>query len=228
TLIVGATGIFNALKNALNRMWEIQPKPKNTVVGFLVSRLLSFSFVMGLGFLLIVTFTLNAAIDGVSDNLARLIPGYAVLLVQIASWVLMFAVSTLVFACVFKYLPSANILWKDVFPGAIFTTAFFILGKYILSLYFDSKDPTSTFGAAAGLVSLLLWTFYSSQTFFLGAEFVYVWCQEKGRPIRPRADAVRVVRQEVTIDHGHVVGKETKSDKLEEVRQEVEQQGPKQ
>ncbi|MFT3883960.1 MAG: YihY/virulence factor BrkB family protein [Flavobacteriales bacterium] len=118
TLIVGATGIFNALKNALNRMWEIQPRPKNTVVGFIISRLLSFSFVMGLGFLLIVTFTLNAAIDGLSDSLARLIPAYAVLLVRVASWLLMFGISTLVFACVFKYLPSADIRWKDVLPGA--------------------------------------------------------------------------------------------------------------
>lgn len=218
TLVVGATGIFNALKTSLNRMWEIQPKPKNSVVGFVVSRLLSFSFVMGLGFLLIVTFTLNALITGFSDDLGRALPGLGSLLIQFISFALSFSVSTFVFACVFKYLPAARIAWRDVIPGAAFTTVLFGLGKYILMLYFDSSDPASAFGAAAGLISLLLWTFYSSQTFFLGAEFVYVWCQEHGRPIKPRSDAVRVVRQELTIEHGEVVSTGSKGEKLKEVR----------
>lgn len=212
TLIIGATGIFNALKNALNRMWEIQPKPKNSVVGFLFSRLLSFSFVMGLGFLLVITFTINSMITGFSDDIARIMPDLGTDVVQVSSWLVMVSISTFVFACVFKYLPDARIAWKDVIPGAIFTTVLFGIGKAILDLYFDSADPTSTFGAAAGLISLLLWTSYASQTFFLGAEFIWVWCEEKGRPIRPASDAVRVVRQEITIDKGQVVNKHTKHD----------------
>lgn len=216
TLIIGATGIFNALKNALNRMWEIQPKPKNSVVGFLFSRLLSFSFVMGLGFLLVITFTINSVITGFSDDIARLLPGFAAELVQLVSWLVMIAISTFVFACVFKYLPDARIAWKDVIPGAIFTTVLFGIGKAVLNIYFDSADPTSTFGAAAGLISLLLWTAYASQTFFLGAEFIWVWCEDKGRPIRPAADAVRVVRQELTIEKGKVVDRHTKHDAMEE------------
>lgn len=225
TLVIGATGIFNALKNALNRMWEIQPKPKNSVVGFLFSRLLSFSFVMGLGFLLIITFTVNTMISGFSHDVANLLPGFGATLVRVISWAVMFSISTFVFACVFKFLPDAKLSWRDVIPGAIFTTVLFVLGKFILDLYFDTTDPTSTFGAAAGLISLLLWTFYSSQTFFLGAEFVYVWCEEKGRPIRPKADAVRVIRQEIVIDHGKVVSTETKHDALEHLRQEETAKG---
>lgn len=210
TLVIGATGIFNALKSALNRMWEIQPRPKSSILGFLLSRLLSFSFVMGLGFLLLVTFVINSFITGLSDDLAALLPGFGSSVVLVTSWLVMFAISTFVFACMFKYLPDAHLRWADVLPGAVFTTVLFGLGKFVLDLYFDTADPTSTFGAAAGLISLLLWTFYASQTFFLGAEFVWVWCEDKGRPIRPKAHAVRVVRQEVLIDSGRVVEKHTK------------------
>ena len=90
-------------------------------------------------------------------------------------------------------------------PGAAFTTVLFILGEVILGFYFDSTEPASTFGAAAGLISLLIWTFYSSQTFFLGAEFVFVWCEVQGRPIEPATDAVKVVRRVVKIEKGKIV-----------------------
>lgn len=202
TLVIGATGIFNSLKNSLNRMWEIEPKPKNSVVHFFISRLLSFSFVMGLGFLLIVTFTLNALVRGFSERLGHYMPELGAQLLQVVSFVVMFLVSTLVFAFIFKFLPAVKIAWRDVLPGAAFTTGLFVLGELIIGFYFDNTDPASAFGAAAGLISLLIWTFYSSQTFFFGAEFVYVWCEVHGRPIQPASDAVRVVRQVVKVEDG--------------------------
>lgn len=202
TLFIGATGIFNSLKNSLNRMWQIEPKPKNSVVHFFVSRLLSFSFVMGLGFLLIVTFTLNALISGFSTRLGHHMPELGAHLLEVVSFVVMFLVSTLVFAFIFKFLPAVRIAWRDVLPGAAFTTTLFVLGELIIRFYFDNTDPASAFGAAAGLISLLIWTFYSSQTFFFGAEFVFVWCEVHGRPIKPASDAVRVVRQVVQVEDG--------------------------
>ena len=202
TLFIGATGIFNSLKKSLNRMWEIEPKPKNSVVHFFISRLLSFSFVMGLGFLLIVTFTLNALVSGFSERLAHHMPELGAQLLQVVSFSITFVVSTLVFAFIFKFLPAVKIAWKDVLPGAAFTTVLFLLGELIIGLYFDSTEPASAFGAAAGLISLLIWTFYSSQTFFFGAEFVYVWCEVKGRPIQPATDAVKMVRQVVKLEEG--------------------------
>lgn len=202
TLFIGATGIFNSLKKSLNRMWEIEPKPKNSVVHFFISRLLSFSFVMGLGFLLIVTFTLNALVSGFSARLAHHMPELGAQLLQVVSFSITFIVSTLVFAFIFKFLPAVKIAWKDVLPGAAFTTVLFLLGELIIGLYFDSTEPASAFGAAAGLISLLIWTFYSSQTFFFGAEFVYVWCEVKGRPIQPATDAVKMVRQVVKLEEG--------------------------
>ena len=215
TLVLGASGIFGALKSSLNRMWEIKPKPRNSIIGFLLSRLLSFSFVLGLGFLMVVSFAINAVIEGFSDNLARALPELSIVLLAGLSTGISVVVATGVFACLFKYLPDARVSWRDVFPGALFTTVLFGLGKYILAFYFTSSNPTSMFGAAAGLISLLLWTFYSSQTFFLGAEFVYVWAKVHGRPIKPGPNAVRVMQQEVMVDHGQVVEKETKQDKID-------------
>lgn len=218
TLLVGATGIFAALKNSLNRMWEIHPKPKNSILGFLGSRLLSFSFVLGLGFLMVVSFVINALVAGFSDNLARAVPELSVVLLEGFSLVLSIMVSTGVFACLFKYLPDARVAWRDIWPGALFTTVFFSFGKYIIAFYFSASDPASMFGAAAGLISLLLWTFYSSQIFYLGAEFVYVWANLKGRPIVPKANAVRVMQQEVTLDHGKLMSTATKEEILEEAQ----------
>ena len=205
TLFIGATGIFNSLKNSLNRIWEIEPKPKNSVVHFLVSRLLSFSFVMGLGFLLIITFTLNALVRGFSEQIAEVLPELAPVVMEVISFAATFVISAFIFACIFKFLPAVKIAWRDVLPGAAFTTVLFVLGEFIIGIYFDSTDPASTFGAAAGLISLLIWTFYSSQTLFLGAEFIYVWSEVKGRPIQPASDAVRVVRQVVKMEQGKVV-----------------------
>ena len=122
------------------------------------------------------------------------------------------------FACLFKYLPDARVAWRDIWPGALFTTVFFSFGKYIIAFYFSASDPASMFGAAAGLISLLLWTFYSSQIFYLGAEFVYVWANLKGRPIVPNANAVRVMQQEVTLDHGKLMSTATKEEILEEAQ----------
>jgi len=118
----------------------------------------------------------------------------------------------------FKYLPDARVAWRDIWPGALFTTVFFSFGKYIIAFYFSASDPASMFGAAAGLISLLLWTFYSSQIFYLGAEFVYVWANLKGRPIVPNANAVRVMQQEVTLDHGKLMSTATKEEILEEAQ----------
>jgi len=218
TLIIGATGIFNSLQTALNRGWI-------SILAFLIKRLLSFSFVMGLGFLLVVTFVVNSLITGFGDDLAKALPGAGGMLVVALSWTLMVGISTLVFACMFKFLPDAHLAWKDVLPGAIFTTVLFLLGKTALDFYFDAADPTSTFGAAAGLISLLLWTFYASQIFFLGAEFVWVWCAQQGRPILPKDNAVRVVRQEMVVEKGELMPMGEKHKGAEEVGKEETAEG---
>lgn len=217
TLILGATGVFNALKVSLNRIWEIQPKPKSTILGLLFARLLSFSFVLGMGFLMVVSFLLSALVTGFAGKIAELLPGAAGVVVMAASNGVSLLMTVGVFAALFKYLPDARVTWRDVIPGAILTTLLFIVGKYALTFYFQYSNPASAFGAAASLMSLLLWVYYSSQIFFLGAEFIYVWALEHGRPVRPGAEAVQVVKQEVVIQDGRVVATHSKRDELDTV-----------
>jgi len=217
TLIVGATGVFNALKISLNRIWEIQPKPKSTVLGLFFSRLISFSFVLGMGFLMVVSFLLSALVTGFAGKIAELLPGAAGVFVVAASNGVSLLMTVGVFAALFKYLPDAKVTWRDVVPGAILTTLLFIVGKYALTFYFQYSNPASAFGAAASLMSLLLWVYYSSQIFFLGAEFIYVWAREHDRPILPGEEAVQVLKQEVVIDQGRVVTTRSKQDELDAV-----------
>lgn len=217
TLILGATGVFNALKASLNRIWEIQPKPKSTILGLLLARLVSFSFVLGMGFLMVVSFLLSALVTAFASKIAELLPGAAGVLVVASSNGLSLVMTIAVFAALFKHLPDARVAWRDVVPGATLTTFLFVVGKYALTFYFQFSNPTSAFGAAASLMSLLLWVYYSSQIFFLGAEFIYVWAREHGRPILPVEEAVQVVKQEVVMDHGKVVATRTKGEDLDAV-----------
>lgn len=199
TLILGATGVFNALKVSLNRIWDIQPRTGNTVLRMVLSRLLSFSFVLGMGFLMVVSFLLSALVTSFAGKIAELLPGAAGVLVVAGSNGVSLLMTVAVFAALFKYLPDARIAWRDVLPGAVLTTLLFIVGKYALTFYFQFSNPASAFGAAASLMSLLLWVYYSSQIFFLGAEFIHVWALEHGRDILPSADAIKVVRQQVRV-----------------------------
>jgi membrane protein len=214
TLVVGATGVFNALKNSINRIWEIKPKPRNSILALIIARLLSFSFVLGMGFLIVVSFLLSALVNAFSAQIFAWLPGTAGILVVALSNAVSFAMTVGVFAALFKYLPDARVTWRDVFPGAVLTTVLFAVGKYALTFYFQLSNPASAFGAAASLISLLLWVYYSSQIFFLGAEFIDVWAQENGRPIQPAADAVHVVKQEVELEGGRVVATHSKHDPL--------------
>jgi membrane protein len=214
TLVVGATGVFNALKNSINRIWEIKPKPRNSILGLIIARLLSFSFVLGMGFLMVVSFLLSALVNAFAAQIVAFLPGAAGFLLVGISNVVSFAMTVAVFAALFKYLPDARVTWRDVLPGAVLTTLLFALGKYALTFYFQLSNPASAFGAAASLISLLLWVYYSSQIFFLGAEFIDVWATEHGRPIQPAAEAVHVVKQEVVLEGGRVVATRSKHDPL--------------
>jgi membrane protein len=214
TLVVGATGVFNALKNSINRIWEIKPKPRNSILGLIIARLLSFSFVLGMGFLMVVSFLLSALVTAFSDQIVSWLPGMAGILVVAISNGVSFAMTVGVFAALFKYLPDARVTWRDVLPGAVLTTLLFAVGEYALAYYFQLSNPASAFGAAASLISLLLWVYYSSQIFFLGAEFIDVWAKEHGRPIQPTTNAVQVVKQELVLEGGRVMATPSKRDPL--------------
>ena len=200
TLLFTASTVFATLKMSLNKIWQIEARPANNIIGFLLTRLLSFSFVVGLGFLLMITLIVNALVIGFMDNIASAVPALSTTLLTLTSWIIGTAVTAVIFALLFRYLPDAKARWKDIWAGAIFTALLFGLGRYLIGLYIGNSNFGSTYGAAGALVTLLVWTFYNSLILFLGAEFTFTWAKRRGFPIRPNHNAVRVIKEVRKVD----------------------------
>ncbi len=200
TLVFTATTVFATLKTSLNRIWDLESRPASNVLGFLFTRLLSFSFVVGLGFMLMITLVVNALIIGFMDNLAAYIPSLGAVVLALTSWVLSTIVTAVIFALLFRFLPDAKARWKDIWAGAIFTALLFGLGRWLIGLYIGNSNFSNTYGAAGALVTLMIWTYYNSQILFLGAEFTFVWAKRRGFPIRPNQNAVRVIKEVRKVD----------------------------
>lgn len=204
TLIFAATGVFSNLKISLNKIWNIQPTPPNGILAFVFTRLLSFSFVVGLGFLLMTTLVINALVIGFMDQLASFVPSIGSIMLATTSWLLTTLITTFIFVLLFRYLPDARARWRDLWAGAIFTALLFGLGRFLIGFYIGNSDFSSTYGAAGALITLLVWTYYNSQILFLGAEFTQVWAQWRGNPIVPTEHAVKIRREVVKVDNEEV------------------------
>lgn len=200
TLIFAATGVFTNLKTSMNKIWEIRPTPTNGIMAFIKTKVLSFSFVVGLGFLLMITLVLNAVVIGFMDKLAEYVPALGATMLAVTTWLLSTAVTTVIFVLLFRYLPDARARWKDLWAGALFTAILFGLGRVAIGFYIGNSDFSSTYGAAGALITLLIWTYYNSQILFLGAEFTQTWARWRGNPILPTQHAVKIRRQEVKLD----------------------------
>lgn len=195
TLILGATGVFNALKNSLNRVWEIEPRPENNILFLIFNRVLSFSFALGLGFLFLVTLAVNAFISGFAERIAELLPGTNKIYLTLYTYIFSLAVTGIIFSLLFKFLPDAKVRWGHTVIGGLFTAFLFLIGKSLIGLYIGNSNFSSTYGTAAALITLLVWTYYNSQILFLGAEFTYVYAKWRGSPVMPASNAVKVVRR---------------------------------
>jgi membrane protein len=178
TLMLGASGVFGQLKDALNTIWNVEKKKAAGAMGFIKERFLSMAMVLGVGFLLLVTLVVDAAISAVGDRLAQYVGGETVM--QIIQLAISFVVVTVLFAAIFRILPDLKIAWKDVWLGAVFTSFLFVLGKFGLGLYLGKAAVGSAYGAAGSLVILLVWVYWSSQILFLGAEFTQVYARTYG------------------------------------------------
>ena len=178
-LLFAASGVFGQLQDALNTIWEIERKSVRGIWGFVKNRFLSMAMVLGVGFLLLVSLILSAAVTGMTDSLERIVPVPAVIW-QVLSFVISFAVVTLLFAMIFKILPDADIEWRNVWVGAAMTAGLFTIGKFLLALYLGRRDAASAYGAAGALVLLLMWVYYSSLILLFGAEFTQVYARARG------------------------------------------------
>ena len=192
-LLFGATGAFVSFQGALNRVWEIEPDPaQGGVKNFLLKRLLSLGMILVVGFLLLVSLVLSAALTAAGDSLAARLPDVSETLIYTLNFVVSFAIITTLFAALFKVLPDAEIGWRDVWVGALGTSLLFVLGKYGIGLYLGRNEPQSAYGAAGSLAVLLLWVYYASMIVLFGAEFTKTWAKVRGSGINPQEGAARV------------------------------------
>jgi membrane protein len=188
-LLFGATGAFLQLQGALNRAWEVKPDPKQGGIrNFIAKRLLSLGMVLGVAFLLIVSLALSALISAAGSSMT-FIPEPVL---HVANVVVSFAVLTVVFAAMFRILPDAKIEWRDVWTGALVTTALFVVGKLVIGLYLGRSEPGSAYGAASALAVILVWVYYAGMIVLFGAEFTQAWAKRRGAEIRPEKGAVRI------------------------------------
>ena len=198
-LLIGATGAFIELQRALNIAWGVRPDPAakgetkgGRIKSFLTKRILSFSMVLGLAFLLLTSLVISAAISALGSWLGGLMPGVAAPLLGALDVILSLVLIGLLIAALFRYLPDAKVAWRDVGVGAVITTLLFLLGKFLIGFYLGRGEVGSVFGAAGSLAIILVWIYYTAMILLFGAEFTQIWTQRHGRAIEPEEGAMLV------------------------------------
>ncbi|MEH1794626.1 YihY/virulence factor BrkB family protein [Nostoc sp.] len=188
-LLVGATGLFTELQDAMNTIWEVKPKPGRGVTNIIRLRVLSFAMVIGIGFLLLVSLVISTALTTLVTFFSNLLPGVDFLW-QLVNFILSFAITTVLFGLIFKVLPDVEIAWSDVLVGASLTSVLFSIGRFLLGQYLGNGSFGSAYGAAGSLVVILAWVNYAAQILFFGAEFTQVYARRYGSGITPTKYAI--------------------------------------
>jgi membrane protein len=197
-LLLGASGVFGQLQDAMNTIWEVKPKANRGILGMIKDRFLSFTMVLGVTFLLLVSLIVSATVAAVSEWL----PGGAAAghLVELS---LSFIVVTLLFAMIFKFLPDVKIGWNDVWIGAAGTALLFVIGKFLIGWYLGNASISSSYGAAGPVIVMIIWIYYSAQILFLGAEFTQVYANRYGSRVVPKEHAEVVSEQDLNARKTH-------------------------
>lgn len=193
-LLFGASGVFTQLQDAMNTIFGVKPDPKRGIMGLIQDRFLSFTMVLTIGFILLVSLMLSTVLASFGSFVGGLVTEAEILL-WILNFIISFGVFMLLFALIFKTIPDIKIAWRDVLVGAAITALLFKIGEYALGFYFERSDPTSAFGAAGSIILLLLWIYYSAQIIFLGAEFTEVYARRVGSGVQPKENAVPLTRE---------------------------------
>lgn len=190
-LIFGASGVFGELQASMNIIWGVKEKPDLGFWHTIRERFFSFGLVLGTGFLLLVSLVLSSALAAIGTYFQNAVPGSETLW-QVVNFVASLAVTTLLFAMIYKFIPDVRISWHDVWIGACITALLFGLGRFLIGYYLGSGSVTSVYGAAGSLVVILLWAYYSSQILFLGAEFTQVYANSFDTDLEPTKDAILI------------------------------------
>lgn len=196
TLLIGATSVFAEMQDSINSIWGVKAKPKKSWLKFLQDRVMSFSIIISLSFLLLVSLGVSALIETFANYLKQSFPDVTVVIFYIINLIITIGITSFIFGVVFKVLPDAEIRWKDVLAGAVVTTVLFLLGKFAISFYISKTSVGSTYGPAGSLIILVVWIYYSSMILYFGAEFTKFYALQYGAPIHPSKFAVTVEQVE--------------------------------
>lgn len=200
SLIIGATAVFGEIQDSINLIWKLKSKPRKGRgwLRMIINRLLSFSIIVSLGFILLVSLVINGAMDLLLTQLLQKFPDVTVVVVYITNLVLTFFITAFIFGIIFKVLPDAKIEWRHVRVGA-FTTAFFFMGaKFLISYYLGHSQMTTAYGTTGSIIVVLLWVYFSAMILYFGAAFTRQYAIEMGSNIYPNKYAVWVETVEVT------------------------------
>jgi membrane protein len=197
TLLVGSSAIFIEIQDSINLIWKVKAVPKKGWLKLITNRLLSFSLIASLGFLLLVSLVINSVVVGIGSKLefyasrvgVEEVSGFFMLILTNA---LTLAVVTVIFAVIFKVLPDVNLKWKPALIGALFTALMFSLGKYVIGIYIEKGNPGSAFGAASSIIVILVWIYYTSVILYFGAEFTQAYAEKYTDGIAPSKYAVHL------------------------------------
>lgn len=212
-LLVGATTVFAEMQDSINIIWGLKPKPRKGWLKMLKNRFISFSVIISLGFILLVSLGISALLAAFSDYLAGRFPEVTITLIYAINLVISLAITCLIFAIIFKVLPDAKIAWKDVTAGSVTTTLLFLLGKTAISFYISKNNVGTVYGPAGSLVVLILWIYYSAVILYFGAEFTKAFAVEYGSAIYPDEYAVTV--EQVEVEKGNLPLQENEQHKAE-------------
>ncbi len=199
TLIIGATSVFSEIQDSINLVWKLKAKPKKGRgwLKLITNRLLSFSIVVSLGFLLLVSLIINGLMDALINRLTQTFPESQVILAYSFNIVFTFLVTSFLFGLIFKVLPDARIQWRHVRAGAFTTAALFMIGKFLIGFYLGQSKMSSAYGAAGSIIVMLLWVYYSAAILYFGAIFTREYAIHQGSNIYPNSYAVWIEQVEV-------------------------------
>lgn len=195
-ILVGATGVVAALQAALNQVWEVKLDPETAgIMDTVWKRVVSLAMILGLGFLLLVSLVVSSVLSAVGDRVGSMV-GMSETAASLANFGVQALVVFVIFAAIFKFMPDAQIKWSDVFVGAGITMVLFLMGRFVMEMYFSFSSPGAQLGsAAASLAVLLVWVYYTAMIVLLGAEATQVYSVRYGNGIQPENHAVRVVQE---------------------------------
>jgi membrane protein len=199
-MIFSATTVFVALQNALNAMWQVQAKPEKGWLKMIVNRVLSLAMVVSMGFLLLVSLSVDVLLGLLNDYLQAQLSGIAIYLINAGNILVSVLISTVIFAIIYKVLPDAKIRWDNTWIGAFVTAVLFTIGKFVINIVLQLDPMADTYGAAGALVMVLMWVYYTSIVLLLGAEFTQVYSRYHDQGIQPADNAVKVETTKVEKD----------------------------